>query len=136
MLQRKILSLSNISQKNYFRKKKINYCYGFMPGDFQVICGSMVSKNCQLPASTETPVQLHQHFVNFNKCVSFKCIFCWEVKSMVKTVYDLQPWRQFFAPTPWCTPVLTAVPSTFKAITFFERSSTPTRSKASSLMQL
>ena len=42
--------------KNYFRKKKINFCYGFMPSDFQVICGSMVCKNCWLLASTETPV--------------------------------------------------------------------------------
>ena len=40
--------------KNYFRKKKINYCYGLMPGDFQVICGSMVGENCWSPASTET----------------------------------------------------------------------------------
>ena len=40
--------------KNYFRKKKIN-CHGFMPGDFQVICGSMVSKNRRSPASAETP---------------------------------------------------------------------------------
>ena len=56
MLQRKILSLSNLSlfesetifsQKKYFRKKKINYCYGFMPSNFQVICGSMVGKNRQ-----------------------------------------------------------------------------------------
>ena len=41
--------------KNY-RKKKINYCYGFMLGNFQVICGSMVGKHCCSPASTETPV--------------------------------------------------------------------------------
>ena len=26
-----------------------------MPGDFQVIRGSVVGKNCWLPASTETP---------------------------------------------------------------------------------
>ena len=26
-----------------------------MPGDFQVICGSMVGENRQSPASTETP---------------------------------------------------------------------------------
>ena len=26
-----------------------------MPGGFQVICGSVVGKNCWLPASTETP---------------------------------------------------------------------------------
>ena len=42
--------------KNHFRKKKINFCYGFMPSDFQIICGSMVCKNCWLLASTETPV--------------------------------------------------------------------------------
>ena len=29
-----------------------------MPGDFQVIRGSMVGKNRQSPASTETPVYL------------------------------------------------------------------------------
>ena len=28
-----------------------------MPGDFQVICGSMVSENHWSPASTETPVE-------------------------------------------------------------------------------
>ena len=44
--------------KNYFRKKKINYCYGFIPGDFQVLCGSMVSKNRQSPVSTETPARI------------------------------------------------------------------------------
>ena len=64
MLRRKILSLSNLSllesetifsQKNYFRKKKINHCYGFMAGNFQVICGSTVSENCHSLASTETP---------------------------------------------------------------------------------
>ena len=30
--------------KNYFRKKKINYCYGFMTRDFQVICGQWLAK--------------------------------------------------------------------------------------------
>ena len=40
--------------KYYFRKKKINYCYGFMPGDFQVICVSVVGRNRWLPASIET----------------------------------------------------------------------------------
>ena len=48
MLQRKIT-------KNCFRKKKINYCYGFIPGDFQAICGSVVGETCLLPTSTETP---------------------------------------------------------------------------------
>ena len=32
-------------------------------------------------------IQPHQHLVNFNKCVSFKCIFYWELNSMVKTVW-------------------------------------------------
>ena len=40
--------------ENYFRKKK-NYCGGFMPGDFQVICDSMVAENHQSSASTENP---------------------------------------------------------------------------------
>ena len=49
---------NHLFTKNYFRKKKINYYYGFMSGDFQVICGSMFGENCRSPASTETPVQL------------------------------------------------------------------------------
>ena len=64
MLRRKILSLSNLlllesetifSGKNYFRKKKINYCYAFLPCDFQVICSSIICKNRWSPAYTETP---------------------------------------------------------------------------------
>ena len=50
MLQRKILSLSNLSliesetifsRKIILEKRLVIYCFGFMPGDFQVICGSM-----------------------------------------------------------------------------------------------
>ena len=63
MLRRKILSLSNpslfqcetIFSRKIISEKKLNYCYGFILGDFQVICGSMVGKNCRSPASTETP---------------------------------------------------------------------------------
>ena len=63
MLRRKILSLSNLSlfeSKTIFSRKiiserKKDYCHGFMPGDFQVICGSMVGENRRSPASTETP---------------------------------------------------------------------------------
>ena len=64
MLQGKILSLSNLSlfeSKTIFswkiisEKKKKNYCGGFMPGDFQVICDSMVAENHQSSASTENP---------------------------------------------------------------------------------
>ena len=40
--------------EKFFQKKK-NYCYGFMPADFQVICGSMVGENRRSPASTEIP---------------------------------------------------------------------------------
>ena len=43
-----------------FKKEKINYCYGFMPDDFQVICGSMVGENRRSPASTEIPVKNNQ----------------------------------------------------------------------------
>ena len=49
MLQIKILSLSNLSlfeSETIFSWKIIserNYCYGFMPGDFQVIRRSPVS---------------------------------------------------------------------------------------------
>ena len=45
---------NHLFTKKFFRKKKIN-CSGFMPGDFKVIRGSMVSKNRRSPASTETP---------------------------------------------------------------------------------
>ena len=40
-----------------FKKEKINYCYGIMPGDFQFICGSMVGKNRWSPAAAEIPVK-------------------------------------------------------------------------------
>ena len=59
MLHRKILSLSNLSlfeSETIFSWKiiseKKNNCFGFMPTTLQVICGSMVGKNCQSPAST------------------------------------------------------------------------------------
>ena len=54
---------NHLFTKSYFKKKKINYCYGFMPGDFQVICGSMVGENRRSPYSSETPV------------------FCWHIYS-------------------------------------------------------
>ena len=40
-------------EKLFWKEKKL--CYGFMPGDSQVICGSMVDENHWSPASTETP---------------------------------------------------------------------------------
>ena len=33
----------------------MNYCYGFMPSNFLVICGPMVGENHQLLALAETP---------------------------------------------------------------------------------
>ena len=51
---------NHLFMKNYFRRKKIN-CYGFMPGDFQVICGSMVGENCRSPASIETSEHKNTH---------------------------------------------------------------------------
>ena len=62
MLQRKILSLSNLSlfesktifSQKIISKRKNNHCHGFMPGNFHVICGSMFGKNRQSLASTET----------------------------------------------------------------------------------
>ena len=51
---------NHLFAKNYFRKKKINYCYGFMRSNFQVICGSMVGKNYWLPASTEIRKTSHK----------------------------------------------------------------------------
>ena len=62
MLRGKILSLSNL----YFRKKKLNYYNGFKPGDFQVICGSLVCQNRRLKASTGTPVRGHDTLINFH----------------------------------------------------------------------
>ena len=46
----------NVINSCYYRKKKINYCNGFMPGNIQIICSSMTGKNGQSPASIETPV--------------------------------------------------------------------------------
>ena len=57
--------MPNVMEKNLIIIKSIivwkwnhlfmkNYCYGFMPGNFQVICGSMFSKNRRLLASAET----------------------------------------------------------------------------------
>ena len=43
-----------------------------MPSDFQVICGSMVGKNCRSPASTETPVLALQQL---NKYQKYACCF-------------------------------------------------------------
>ena len=62
MLQRKILSLSNLSlfesktifSRKIISKRKNSYCHGFMTGNFHIICGSMCGKNRQSPASTET----------------------------------------------------------------------------------
>ena len=44
-----------IFSQKIISERKTNYCYGFMPGDFQVIFCSMVGKNCRSTASTETP---------------------------------------------------------------------------------
>ena len=44
-----------------FPKEK-NYCYGFMPGDFQVVYGLMFGENRRSPASTETPVNFSNTF--------------------------------------------------------------------------
>ena len=45
----------------------MNYCHGFvMPGYFQVICGSVVSKNCQWLVSTKTPGGWRGHRVKAN----------------------------------------------------------------------
>ena len=52
--------------KNYFRQKKINYCYGFMPSDSQVICGPMVSENRGSPAQTKTPEKDHWCYTHTN----------------------------------------------------------------------
>ena len=61
MLRRKILQLSDLSllDSETIRKKNINYCYGFMPDDFQVICSSMVDENCRSLATIETSAQLY-----------------------------------------------------------------------------
>ena len=55
MLRKKVLLLSNLSlfvlsfdEKLFQKEKKI--CYGFMPGDFQIICGSVVGEIRRSPA--------------------------------------------------------------------------------------
>ena len=44
--------------KKLFQKEKNKLLLWFLPGNFQVICGSMVNKNHQSPALTETPDML------------------------------------------------------------------------------
>ena len=63
--------------KKLFQKEKNNYCYGLMLGDFQVICGSMVGENRQLPASTETPVKGHR-----------ECLTCMSPTSLQRSGLD------------------------------------------------
>ena len=36
------LKMKTSVHEKLFQKEKINYCCEFMPGNFQVICGSMV----------------------------------------------------------------------------------------------
>ena len=45
----------NVINSCYYGKTKVNHCYEFMPGDIQVICGSLVGENRRSPASTGTP---------------------------------------------------------------------------------
>ena len=59
-LSKKILSnllmvwkWNHLFHEKLFQKEKI--IVGFLPGEFQVICGSMVGRNRRLLASTETP---------------------------------------------------------------------------------
>ena len=48
-----IIVVSSFHEKLFQKEKK--YCYGLMPGDFQIICGSIVGKIRRSPASAETP---------------------------------------------------------------------------------
>ena len=75
MIRRKVLSLANLSlfesetifSRKIISEKKKNYCYGFMPSEFQVTCGSMVGENRRSPASTETPagVSIYERYTAF-----------------------------------------------------------------------
>ena len=65
---------NHLFTKNYFRKKKINYCYWFMPGDLQVICGSMVGKNRQSPDSTETHAYKETFFLSAVKILRYRAL--------------------------------------------------------------
>ena len=53
--------------KKLFQKEKKNYCYGFMPSNFQIICSSMVSENRLSPASIETPVFGNTISINYSR---------------------------------------------------------------------
>ena len=41
-----------------FQGEKMNYSYGFMPGNFQVICGSLIGENGWSLTSSETPANV------------------------------------------------------------------------------
>ena len=43
-------------REKLFQKENKKFYYGFMPCDFQFICGSVVNENYQSLASTEIPV--------------------------------------------------------------------------------
>ena len=63
MLQKFFLLLSNLSlfesktilSWKIISERKRKYCYGFMPGDCQIICGLIVGEIRRSSASTETP---------------------------------------------------------------------------------
>ena len=45
-----------------------------MPGDLQVICGSMVGKNHQSPDSTETPAYKETFFLSAVKILRYRAL--------------------------------------------------------------
>ena len=74
--------------------------YGFMPGDFQVICGSMVSENRRSPASTETPAVgdscVVYYFQKYIYCLILKdesiTIIIWRQKAFLEVQQIVMVW--------------------------------------------
>ena len=86
---------NHLFTKNYFRKKKINYCYWFMPGDLQVICGSMVGKNRQSPDSTETPAYKETFFLSAVKILRYRALIFVAYAELLALLH-------FCTPPPYC----------------------------------
>ena len=78
-----IKSINCLKVKSFFHEKlfqKEKIIAGFLPGEFQVICGSMVGRNHRSLASTETPES--EGF--FFSTLTFKEKGCHLVKKLIQ----------------------------------------------------
>ena len=78
-----IKSINGLKVKSSFHEKlfqKEKIIVGFLPGEFQVFCGSMVGRNRRLLASTETPESGGFFFLT----LTFKEKGCHLVKKLIQ----------------------------------------------------